>query len=149
MSKRKAAPPATPGWRVELQPRAFVAENVKGLVIGQAKGYAKEILRRLRACGYRVACRLLDAQWLGTPQTRERAIFVGFHEDLGIEPVHPKPFPWRFTLRDACPWLVAQTVGNDAFRPRFGGVDVPHPTILAQGPRTSGFVAGPLSPGAP
>jgi hypothetical protein len=49
----------------EIRPRAFVAENVSGLVKGVAKGYFLEILRALRAPGYVVAARLLDAQWLG------------------------------------------------------------------------------------
>ena len=54
-----------------LKPRAFVAENVSGLVKGVAKGWFLEILAKLKACGYRVECRLLDAQWLGVPQARQ------------------------------------------------------------------------------
>lgn len=84
-----------------LKPRAFVAENVAGLVRGKAKGYFKEILSRLERAGYRVSARLLDAQWLGVPQTRRRLIFVGVREDLGIDPAHPLPLPYRYTLRDA------------------------------------------------
>jgi DNA (cytosine-5)-methyltransferase 1 len=83
-----------------VRPRAFVAENVSGLVKGSAKGYFKEILARLKSCGYRVEARLLDAQWLGVPQTRQRIIFVGFREDLGIDPAHPQPLPYRYTLRE-------------------------------------------------
>jgi DNA (cytosine-5)-methyltransferase 1 len=85
----------------ELQPRCFIAENVSGLVKGTAKGYFKEILRALEACGYRVAAQLLDAQWLGVPQTRQRLIFVGVRQDLGLAPAHPRPLPYRYTLRDA------------------------------------------------
>lgn len=84
-----------------LRPKTFVAENVSGLVKGTAKGYFLEILRELKSCGYRVSCRVLDAQWLGVPQTRARTIFVGVREDLGMDPVHPKPLPYRYTLRDA------------------------------------------------
>lgn len=88
-----------------VQPKTFVAENVSGLVKGTAKGYFLEILKELKSCGYRVGCRVLDAQWLGVPQARQRTIFVGVREDLGIDPVHPKPLPYRYSVRDALPWI--------------------------------------------
>lgn len=91
----------------DLQPKTFVAENVSGLVKGTAKGYFIEIIKALKACGYRVTCKVLDAQWLGVPQSRQRTIFVGVREDLGLDPVHPKPLAYRYTVRDALPWIVA------------------------------------------
>jgi DNA (cytosine-5)-methyltransferase 1 len=90
-----------------VQPKVFVAENVAGLVKGTAKGYFLEILAALKDCGYRVKCKVLDAQWLGVPQTRQRTIFVGVREDLGIDPMHPAPLPYRYTVRDALPWIVS------------------------------------------
>jgi len=86
-----------------LQPKVFVAENVSGLVKGTAKGMFLEILAGLKACGYRVKCKVLDAQWLGVPQMRQRTIFVGVREDLGLDPVHPKPLKYRYSVRDALP----------------------------------------------
>ncbi len=74
-----------------VKPRVFIAENVSGLVKGTAKGYFKEILREMKAIGYRVEAKVLDAQWLGVPQHRERLIFVGVRDDLNVEPAHPKP----------------------------------------------------------
>ena len=88
-----------------LKPKVFVAENVSGLVKGTAKGYFLEILAALKACGYRVTCRVLDAQWLGVPQQRQRTIFVGVREDLNLEPAHPKPLAYRYSVRDALPWI--------------------------------------------
>lgn len=88
-----------------IMPRTFVAENVSGLVKGTAKGYFLEILRELKASGYRVTCRVLDAKWLGVPQSRQRTIFVGVREDLGIDPVHPKPLAYQYSVRDALPWI--------------------------------------------
>src|SRR5262245_12386678 len=85
----------------ECQPRAFVAENVSGLVKGSAKGYFKEILAAFRSHGYRVGARLLDAQWLGVPQARERLFFVGVRRDLDTPPAFPVPLPYRYTIRDA------------------------------------------------
>lgn len=88
-----------------LQPKTFVAENVSGLVKGTAKGYFLEILRELKSCGYRVSCKVLDAQWLGVPQARQRTIFVGVRNDLGLDPVHPRPLKFQYTVKDALPWV--------------------------------------------
>lgn len=92
-----------------LQPRVFVAENVSGLIKGTAKGYFKQILAALKACGYVVQAKLLDAQWLGVPQARQRIIFVGVRSDLGLEPAFPKPLTYRYAVRDALPWLLSAT----------------------------------------
>jgi len=95
-----------------IQPKVFVAENVSGLVKGTAKGYFLEILAALKASGYRVTCRVLDAQWLGVPQQRQRTIFVGVRDDLNIDPVHPKPLAYRYSVRDALPWIVSVEGAN-------------------------------------
>jgi DNA (cytosine-5)-methyltransferase 1 len=112
-----------------LQPKVFVAENVSGLVKGIAKGYFKQILAALRACGYTVEARLLDAQWLGVPQMRQRIIFLGVRQDLDRAPAFPKPLPYRYSVREALPWIVRQ--GDNA---GFGGgalrdATQPSPTI--------------------
>lgn len=84
-----------------LQPRTFVAENVSGLVKGTAIGYFKNILAEMKNCGYNVEARLLDASMLGVPQKRERLIFVGVRNDLGLAPVFPTPQKERYTVADA------------------------------------------------
>jgi DNA (cytosine-5)-methyltransferase 1 len=73
--------------------------------LGVAKGYFIEILTALKACGYRVKARLLDAQWLGVPQGRQRIIFIGVRENLGRDPVHPEPLQYRYSVRDALPCI--------------------------------------------
>lgn len=93
----------------ELQPRTFVAENVSGLVKGTAKGYFLEILAALKACGYRVKAQVLDAQWLGVPQSRSRLIFIGVRNDLLTDPVHPTPSQHWYTIRDVAPEIKAIT----------------------------------------
>ena len=124
-----------------LMPRAFVAENVSGLVKGVAKGFFLDILAGLKASGYRVKCKVLDAQWLGVPQMRQRAIFVGIRNDLNLEPPFPRPLPYRYSVRDAIPWIDGRiAVGNDAFEPKFGEPDGPSPTIMSEGARTSGLI---------
>lgn len=90
-----------------LKPKAFVAENVLGLSKGKAKGHFLRIVARMRAAGYRVSVALADAQWLGVPQHRERLIFLGFREDLGIEPDFPTPLLYRYSLKEALEGVVS------------------------------------------
>ena len=107
-----------------IKPRTFVAENVSGLVKGAAKGWFLEILAGLKASGYRVGCRLLDAKWLGVPQSRQRVIFVGVREDIDLEPAFPSPLPYLYTLRDALPWI--RSVGYHRGEVRPGSKWCPH-----------------------
>ena len=117
----------------ELQPRAFVAENVSGLVKGTAKGYFLDILDALKRAGYRVSCRALDAQWLGVPQMRRRVIFVGVRNDLGIDPAFPKPLPYRYSVRDALPWIVRHEFMGPGHTNRFASAEAPAYTVSQMG----------------
>ena len=74
-----------------LKPKVFVMENVSGMVKGKMKILFAEILTELKASGYKVSAKLLNAMYLGVPQSRQRMIFIGVRDDLGIEPSHPKP----------------------------------------------------------
>jgi DNA (cytosine-5)-methyltransferase 1 len=116
-----------------LQPKTFIAENVSGLVKGVAKGFFLEILAGLKLCGYRVRCKVLDAQWLGVPQMRQRVIFMGVRNDLKLEPVFPKPLAYRYSVADALPELFDSEIiiGNDKYKPVFGKAQSgPSPTML-------------------
>jgi DNA (cytosine-5)-methyltransferase 1 len=117
----------------ELRPRAFVAENVAGLVRGVAKGYFLEILAALKGAGYRVEARLLDAQWLGVPQQRERIVFVGVRDDLGLAPAFPLPLPHRYSVRDALPWLSRVVHDTSGLFSTGDVTDRPAPAITAGG----------------
>lgn len=65
-----------------LKPKVVVAENVEGLVIGNAKGYVNEILKGFDAAGYKMQIFLLDARYMGVPQKRRRVFFIGHRKDL-------------------------------------------------------------------
>ncbi len=75
-----------------LKPKVFVMENVSGMVKGDMKLIFAEILTELKQSGYKVTAKLLNAMYFGVPQARERIIFIGVREDLGLNPIHPKPF---------------------------------------------------------
>lgn len=97
-----------------LRPKVFVMENVSGMVKGKMKLVFAEILRELKASGYRVSARLMNAMYFNVPQSRERMIFIGVRDDLGIEPSHPKGESRPVTVREAIADLGnAQMVGID------------------------------------
>lgn len=76
-----------------LMPRAFLAENVPGLIAGNAVSeYAHVITGQLSEAGYRVIAKVLNAANYGVPQERTRLIFLGIRKDLGVQPSFPEPY---------------------------------------------------------
>lgn len=67
-----------------LRPKAVVAENVKGLLLGKARGYVNAIVNGFKEAGYDVQIFLLDAAKMGVPQRRERTFFLARRNDLGL-----------------------------------------------------------------
>jgi DNA (cytosine-5)-methyltransferase 1 len=65
-----------------LQPKVLIMENVSGMVKGKMKLIFVEILKELKASGYHVSARLMNAMYFGVPQSRQRMIFIGVREDL-------------------------------------------------------------------
>lgn len=59
-----------------LKPKVVVAENVKGMLAGNAKGYLIEIKKRLVDLGYEVQIFLLNGATMGLPQKRERVFVI-------------------------------------------------------------------------
>lgn len=66
----------------ELQPKVVIAENVKGLLMGNAKKYVKKIYDEFDNAGYCLQHFLLNASKMGVPQKRERVFFVAIRKDL-------------------------------------------------------------------
>lgn len=60
----------------KLKPKVVVAENVKGLISGKAKGYVKQIFQKFRDAGYETQLFLLNSSRMGVPQKRERTFFI-------------------------------------------------------------------------
>jgi len=65
-----------------LQPKIVIAENVKGLLIGEAIHYVRKINEAFEKAGYYIQHHLLDASKMGVPQKRERVFFVALRKDL-------------------------------------------------------------------
>lgn len=65
-----------------LQPKIVIAENVKGLLLGDAQKYVNEILIAFDSAGYYVDFKLLNAAVMGVPQNRERVFFYAIRKDL-------------------------------------------------------------------
>lgn len=68
----------------KLKPKVALLENVKGLIQGNAKAYAKRIHKEFTAAGYKVQLFLLNAASMGVPQKRERVFFIGLRDDFKL-----------------------------------------------------------------
>ena len=65
-----------------IRPKIVIAENVKGLLVGDAMDYVRRIYDAFDSAGYYVQHWLLDAQKMGVPQRRERVFFVCMRKDI-------------------------------------------------------------------
>lgn len=72
----------------ELQPKVVIAENVKGLLMGEAKQYVRKIYNEFDKAGYYCQHFLLDASKMGVPQRRERVFFICLRKDLAKDFLH-------------------------------------------------------------
>jgi DNA (cytosine-5)-methyltransferase 1 len=120
----------------ELQPKVFIAENVYGMVIGVARGYFVEIVKRLESAGYIVKSQVIEAHYLNVPQARRRVIIIGvrkdLHEKYGVVPVFPKPLSKIISFEDATWDLPAEPAKNAnkdwLKRGMFSAIDPKNPT---------------------
>ncbi|WP_172191693.1 DNA cytosine methyltransferase [Microcoleus asticus] len=75
------------------KPKAFVAENVKGLLSANNYQAIKQIISDFEsiAPGYLVKPKLYNFADYGVPQFRQRVLLVGIRMDTGFNFVHPQP----------------------------------------------------------
>lgn len=86
----------------KLQPKIVVAENVKGLLLGEAKDYVRRIYEGFEVAGYYCQHFLLDGSLMGVPQKRERVFFVCLRKDLA------EPFLYQKNFFEYAPKLVME-----------------------------------------
>jgi DNA (cytosine-5)-methyltransferase 1 len=87
------------------QPKIFIAENVKGLLMKHNQQSLEIVLKDFKALGYEVTYQLHHAANFGVPQSRERVIIVGTAPSVKFE--HPKP-----ALSKEC-WITASAAVSD------------------------------------
>ena len=92
----------------KLQPKVVIAENVKGMLQGNAKSYVKKIKTEFEEAGYKVQLFLLNAASMGVPQKRERVFFICQRNDLNY-----KPLKLAFDEKPIVFGEFEQTIGNE------------------------------------
>jgi len=92
----------------QIRPKAFVVENVSGMLRADYEHLFRAQLTRFRTAGYRVTSSILNAEDFGVAQERRRLFFVGIRSDLDVRYRFPGPthgigenlLPFR-SIRDA------------------------------------------------
>ena len=75
---------------LELKPKVFLLENVKGLVTKRHRQLLAEQLERVEPY-YRIRWQVLNVAHYGVPQRRERLFVLGIRRDLEVAPSFPRP----------------------------------------------------------
>ncbi|TWF49507.1 DNA-cytosine methyltransferase [Neorhizobium alkalisoli] len=77
----------------EIAPKAFLFENVEGLLHSRHADYVAFLLRQFSKAGYATEIHRIDAKDYGVAQNRSRIMFVGIRKDLGDSFRMPRKFP--------------------------------------------------------
>lgn len=102
----------------DRQPKAFLLENVRGLLSIQGGKVFSTIVKELESSGYKVYTKVLEAKDYGTPQLRKRLFFVGIREDINVNFVFPAPVPLKYTFSEI---MGGKTERDYSFTIRIGG----------------------------
>jgi DNA (cytosine-5)-methyltransferase 1 len=73
----------------QKKPIAFIAENVKGLMVLKKGKIFKSVLKEFEDQGYNLSYKLLNAANFGVPQKRQRVFIVGIRKDFNQKFVFP------------------------------------------------------------
>lgn len=84
----------------EVRPKVAMGENVRGLMTHDGGRTLKTMVKLLQDLGYKVAYRLLRAQYLDVAQKRERLIILAVREDLDIPILFPEEKDYTFSLKE-------------------------------------------------
>lgn len=100
------------------QPKAFIFENVKGLVGKKHKHTFEALLTKFNEIGYNVSHRVVNAWDYGVAQKRERVFIVGIRKDIGFTFEFPEPKPEDYrtqVLRDVIGDLPEPNDGTNGY----------------------------------
>ena len=86
----------------QLQPKMFLAENVKGLVTLDNGNALNTMIDVFKKIGYKVTYKVLNAWDYGVAQKRDRIVIIGIRNDLlnEIKYEFPKPLDYKPVLKD-------------------------------------------------
>ena len=105
---------------IELRPKVFVLENVKGLTLGKHRRFLDELVSEFVRQGYavRLPWEVLNARDYGVPQDRRRLFLIGARDDIEL-PLYPN-FE-LFANSPTCEDALADLPDADDFDPlKFG-----------------------------
>lgn len=100
-----------------IKPKAFIVENVSGMVRSNFEHLLKDQFKVFTEAGYKVKSQILNASHFGVAQDRKRIFIVGIHEKFGIEYTFPHAFygeglkPYT-TIKDAIGDLPEWPIGE-------------------------------------
>jgi DNA (cytosine-5)-methyltransferase 1 len=80
---------------LEIEPIAFVAENVTALVGKKFSQYVREVIEHPLAQNYKLTKFILTAPSFGIPQIIKRVFFVGFRDERSAAKYQP-PLPTHY-----------------------------------------------------
>jgi len=84
----------------DLNPKVFLAENVKGLTTHDKGKTLMTMINIFESMGYKVTWNILKAHDYGVAQKRERVIIVGVRNDINVNYVLPKEYDYKLVLKD-------------------------------------------------
>jgi DNA (cytosine-5)-methyltransferase 1 len=136
----------------DVRPKAFIYENVQGLLKHDHGRTWKVVRSVFDSLGYHLSARVLDASEYGIPQRRRRIFVVGFRDEAP-DFAFPAPRPLAFTLQDFLEDNTAfggfrSKAGKIVLKKKPGSVDAKYflsdkilPGIMCEG--TGGFSMNP------
>ncbi len=96
-----------------IQPKIFLAENVKGILSWKNGTAIRWILDDFRELGYMVEYRLLHMADYGVPQARERVIIIGVRQDLHQKIIWPRRTHAANPCSSLKPWVTLREAIDD------------------------------------
>ena len=84
----------------DLNPKVFLAENVKGLTTHDDGKILQTMISIYENMGYNVTWNILKANNYGVAQKRERVVIIGVRNDINIQYRLPKEYDYKPVLKD-------------------------------------------------
>lgn len=73
-----------------IKPKAFIVENVSGMVRSNFEHLLKDQFKVFAEAGYKVKSQILNASHFGVAQNRKRIFIVGIHEKFDADYIFPQ-----------------------------------------------------------